>query len=91
MKSVREIDDIEQPLFRYARTRGWMCEKLVNVGRRGWPDRTFMRKGVIVFCELKAPGQKPTEQQLKRHEEIRAQGFTVVWFDNLEKAKAYFK
>lgn len=89
-KPTKEIDDIEQPLFRYARSRGWLCEKVVSMSRRGWPDRFFARKGRIVLVELKAPGKGPTEQQCIRHRELRAQGVEVAWFDNLETAKAFF-
>lgn len=90
-KSLREIDDIERPLFEYARKRGWLCEKVISLSRRGWPDRFFARAGRIVLCELKAPGEEPTAQQLKRHRELREKGVEVVWFDNLEAAKAFFK
>ena len=41
-RPLREIDDIEQPLFRYARTRGWLCEKVISLSRKGWPDRFFL-------------------------------------------------
>lgn len=90
-RHLKEIDDIEQPLFRYARTRGWICEKVVSQSRKGWPDRFFARKGCIVLCELKAPGEVPNAQQLKRHRELREHGVEVVWFDNLEAAKEFFK
>ena len=90
-KSVKEIDDIERPLFEYARMRGWLCEKVISLSRRGWPDRFFLRAGRIVLCELKAPGETPSVQQLKRHRELREKGAEVVWFDNLEAAKAFFK
>ena len=90
-RHLKEIDDIEQPLFRYARTRGWICEKVVSLSRKGWPDRFFLRKGRIVLCELKAPGEVPNTQQLKRHRELREAGAEVVWFDNLEVAKEFFK
>ena len=90
-RNLKEIDDIEQPLFRYARARGWICEKVVSLSRKGWPDRIFIRKGRIVLCELKAPGIEPSLQQLKRHRELREAGAEVVWFDDLEAAKEFFK
>ncbi len=89
-KPVKEIDDIERPLFRFLRAHGWLCEKVISMSRKGWPDRFCARKGRIVLVELKAPGKQPTEQQLKRHKELRDQGVEVVWFDNLEDAKVYF-
>ena len=37
-----------------------------------------------VFVEMKAPGKKPNASQLKRHEELRALGITVLVIDSLE-------
>lgn len=90
-KTVKEIDDIEQPFVNYAESRGWICEKVVSLSRRGWPDRFLARKGRIVLCEFKAPKLAPTVQQLKRHMELRAAGVEVVWFDDLDKAKVFFR
>lgn len=88
--SIKEIDDIEQPFVDFAKSRGWICEKVVSLSRRGWPDRFLARKGRIVLCEFKAPGKKPTVQQVKRHIELREHGCEVVWFDDLEEAKRFF-
>ncbi len=87
---TREIE-IERPVCEYAKSRGWFVDKVVSPGRRGFPDRVFIRNGRVVFCEFKAPGEKPTVQQSKRHREMRDHGAEVVWFDNLEAAKAFFK
>lgn len=86
-----EIDDIEQPFVTFAKSRGWLCEKVVSNSRRGWPDRFLARKGRIVLCEFKAPGKEPNPQQAKRHRELREQyGIEVVWFNDLAKAKEFF-
>lgn len=90
-RTEREINDVEQPFVDYAIGRGWLCEKVVSLSRRGWPDRLCMRNGRIVFCEFKRGGETPTVQQLKRHMDIRKAGGEVVWFDNLEAAKAFFR
>jgi len=39
---------------------------------------------VLTFVELKAPGKKPTEAQLREHEKIRARGFRVLVLDTYE-------
>jgi hypothetical protein len=41
--------------------------------------------------EFKAPGKEPTEQQLKRHQELREHGVEVHWVDNLQDAKSLFR
>lgn len=90
--STLEIDDIERPFVDFAKSRGWLCEKVVSLSRNGFPDRFLARadKGVWL-CEFKRPGKAPTAQQAKRHRELRAAGVNVVWFDNLEKAKEFFR
>ena len=86
----KEIDDVEQPFLTFARSRGWLCEKVVSLSRKGWPDRFLARKARIVLCEFKAPGKAPGAQQLKRHRELREAGVEVVWFNDLDKAKEFF-
>lgn len=89
-KTTKEIDDIEQPFVKFAESRGWICEKVISLSRNGWPDRFLVRRGRIVLCEFKAPGEKPKVQQALRHKQLRAAGVEVVWFDNLDEAKAFF-
>lgn len=97
-KTVLEIADVEQPFRKYAQSRGWLCEKVVSVSRKGWPDRFLARKDNgtgrrhgIYLVEFKRPGEEPKIQQEKRHNELRAFGINVVWFDDLEAAKVFFK
>lgn len=89
-RAVREIPDVEQPACDYAERRGWIAEKVISQSRKGWPDRIFVRRGVIVFAEFKAPGKEPNAQQLKRHRELRAAGADVRVYDNLEAFKRDF-
>lgn len=90
-RTVKEIDDIEQPATEYAQARGWLIEKVVSQSRRGFPDRFCARKGRVMLVEFKAPGEKPKTQQLKRHKELRDQGLEVHVIDNLENAKILFR
>jgi hypothetical protein len=43
----------------------------------------------VSFCELKAPGKKPTPEQQREHARLRDLGFTVDVIDNLEAAKTW--
>lgn len=90
-RTVKEIDDIEQPATEYAESRGWLIEKVVSNSRRGFPDRFCARRGRVMLLEFKAPGKEPTSQQLKRHKELRDQGVEVHWVDNLQDAKTLFR
>lgn len=65
---------------------GGMCPKFVSPGMSGMPDRIAMlRDGKVGFVEVKAPGQKPRAQQLKRHAQLRALGFQVFVLDDPEQ------
>lgn len=82
---------VEAEIKRYAEAKGWWCVKFVSPGLRGVPDRLFIRRGRHVFIEVKRPGEEPTEQQYKRHREMRAHGAEVHWADNLDAVKEILK
>lgn len=44
---------------------------------------------VIEFVELKAPGEKPERQQLRRHEQLRGLGLQVTVLDSQEAVKEW--
>lgn len=90
-RGPREIPDVQEPSIEYARKRGWLCQKMKSDSANGWPDFECIRAGRTVRVEFKKPGVPPTEQQLKRHREIREHGGEVFVIDNLETAKVLFK
>lgn len=82
--------DIERALCKRVKELGGMCEKFTSPGKRSVPDRLVtLPGGKIVFVELKAPGKKPTELQLKDHERRRALGCDVRVIDTMEAARAF--
>lgn len=82
--------DVEAALVRRVKALGGMCEKFTSPGRRSVPDRLVtMPDGRIVFVELKAPGKKPTENQLRDHARRRLLGCEVVVIDNKDDANAF--
>ena len=74
---------IESALVRRAKELGIYTAKFTSPSRRGVPDRIFIYKGVVLFLELKAPGEKPTKLQMHEMQELDKQGATVTWTDNL--------
>ena len=86
-KKEKYETEIEAPASDFAETRGWMQCKIMKLSKRAWPDRLFIRRGRVIFIEFKRPGEEPTQQQLYRHNQIRAHGVEVFWTDNLERAK----
>lgn len=71
-------------------TRGWTVWQMYLGSERGGsvhmtkgvPDvLAFRHGGLLLWLELKQPGNKPSAAQLERHEELRRAGFpiTVAW------------
>lgn len=82
--------DIENALVRRVKVLGGMCEKFTSPGRRSVPDRIVtLPGGRIVFVELKRPGAKPTDGQLRDHERRRELGCDVRVIDTLEAVDAF--
>ena len=74
--------DVEEYFVRQCKKLGWKAEKFTSTSRRSVPDRIVSKtNGDLFFCELKAPGKKPTEKQAADHEERRARGFRVYVAD----------
>jgi hypothetical protein len=81
---------IEAALCKRVKELGGLCEKFTSPGKRSVPDRVVtLPNNRIIFVELKAPGKKPTELQLKDHEKRRALGCDVRVIDSLEGANAF--
>jgi hypothetical protein len=81
---------VEQALVRRVKSLGGMCEKFTSPGRRSVPDRIVtMPDGRIIFVELKKPGAKPTEMQMRDHAKRRAMGCDVRVIDTVEDANAF--
>lgn len=81
---VRE-SEIEAYFVRQVKNRGGAAYKFTAPGRRSVPDRiVFWPSTVIHFVELKAPGKKPTPQQLREHERLKHFGHYVVVLDSKE-------
>ncbi len=78
----------EAKVREWAELYGWWVSKFTALGKRGVPDRIFIRSGIVVFIEMKKHGKEPTRQQLKRHNEMRAHGAIVHWADRHEDAIA---
>ena len=86
MAYIRE-STIEKHLVAEVKKAGGIAYKFLSPGRRAVPDRlVLLPGGRAVFVECKAPGEKPRPEQLREHERLRAQGFTVIVLDskNLE-------
>jgi len=77
--------DVERRLVREVKKIGGVALKFTSPARRSVPDRlVLLPQGQAYFVELKAPGKKPTEGQLREHARLRALGFDVSVIDTYE-------
>jgi len=81
---------IEKAVTAHAKKLGWMSLKLSGTHDRGKPDRMYLRRGVTVFVEYKAPEKLPTALQNKWIKDLREAGFKATWIDNFEDGKKFF-
>jgi len=82
--------DIEKALVARVKQIGGKCEKFTSPARRAVPDRIVsLPGGVVIFVELKAPGEKPTKLQAKDHRERRQLGCDVRVIDTMEAVDAF--
>lgn len=88
MIRAREAD-VEKAVNAYCKTKGITSQKQNGLGDRGKSDRLLMRNGVAAFLELKRPGQKPTELQLRYLRMRKEDGFAAAWADSFHMAKEW--
>ena len=82
--------DIEKALVNKVKRLGGIAEKFTSPAKRSVPDRLVtLPGGRIIFCELKKPGGKPTENQLRDHEKRRKLGADVRIIDSMEQVDAF--
>lgn len=88
MRAMRERD-IERHLVQRVKALGGEIRKVAWPGRANAPDRLVMLPGRrAVWVELKAPGKKPTAQQVREHNRMRRLGELVEVIDSLEGVEA---
>ena len=56
----------------------------INLGSPGWPDIIACWRGRFLGIEVKRPGEEPSEEQRRVHEELAAAGAIVLIVHSLE-------
>lgn len=76
--------DIEYYLKVAVKRRDGYCFKLKFIGRFGSPDRLVILEGRHFLVEVKAPGKKAEDHQLRLHALLRWAGLEVYVIDSFE-------
>ena len=75
---------IERSVVAAAKKNGWFVRKVEWVGHVGAPDRVFIRGGLVLWVEFKAPGKKPRPTQVLEHEQMTKHGARVFVVDDVD-------
>lgn len=79
---MREAN-IESPCVALAEEAGWWQRKVQWVGRKGAPDRVFIKDGRTVWVEFKKPDAEPELLQEIEHQEMLDHGGEVFVVDSV--------
>jgi len=84
--------DVEAHLVARVKSLGGIAMKLTSPQRRSVTDRiVLLPGGRVVFVELKSPGKKPTDAQMREHERLRAIQMDVRVIDTKEGVDAFIE
>lgn len=86
---VARESKVEKDIRRYAEATRWWQAKFTSPSKNGVPDRVFIRKGIVLWMEVKRPGEEPTAQQYLRMKDMKKHGAIVCWVDNFNDAKKW--
>lgn len=79
--------DLQSDIIDFAHVRGWFCQKVVFVGRRGCQDLVAIRSGRTIWIEVKKKDEELRRQQEFVAREMRGKGADVYSVDNIEDAR----
>lgn len=85
-KRKRE-SSLQTDVMAYAVKRGWTADKVVSQSRRGFFDCIFVRRGVVLFAEIKRDVDEDLRaQQALRHKEFSEHGANIAVIQTMEQA-----
>lgn len=88
---MAEIPHVQNPVMRYARSKGWKTRRMAYIGRHGCPDSWFFKNGEVVVIEFKDHGKTPALHQEREIDRLRKAGLKVYVIDNVDDGCALFE
>lgn len=87
---ILEID-IEDAACKWAEKNGWLAPKLQWLNQTGWPDRTFIKNGHVIWIEFKKPDGRTSKKQDYWIKQIRDHGCNVFVVSDVDTAVAILR
>ena len=81
--------DIQRQIAQAMTKSGWLVVKLIQTNWNGIPDLMCIRKGVIIFLEVKRPGKELEPLQEHRIKTLNAIGVHARRVDSIEDISIY--
>lgn len=70
--------------IKHAKSKGWLCCKIIKCNVNGWPDLNLFKDGKTIFVEFKSLIGKQSELQKYQQKQLEAQGFKYYLINNLK-------
>lgn len=77
-------DEIEAEGDKWAEDNGWLVRKLQYPGRRGAPDKMYIKGGRVVFVEWKKPDGHRKGLQKREIRKFKEHGAEAFFCDNVD-------
>ncbi len=76
---------VQKYVIKRMELNGFLVVKIIQCTKNGWPDLQCHKNGKTLFIECKSTGQKCSQLQLFRHEQLIKKGFRVLVVDSVDK------
>ena len=73
---------LQTKILKDLESKGYYTVKTIKLNKNGLHDIFAFKDGKATFIEVKATGQKPSELQIFRIEEVKKFGIKSFWVDN---------
>ncbi len=77
--------DIQSSIKKKLKKQGWTVLKIIQLSDNGYPDLLCLKQGQVKWIEVKRPGEKPSELQLHRINQLKKEGFDAVWVSSADE------
>jgi Holliday junction resolvase len=82
---------IQAQITKRLKENGWFVTKLIQTSTNGIPDLMAIKKGVVIFLEVKQPGKKASPLQDHHIERLNQMGVFARVVDKLEDIEIFCK